>query len=89
MIIIISISNDGTTNEVINWITHLSDEKILRINLDVDEVKLLKFDDDEKKFIIQVNSIEHNLYECTLIMFYFIVKILIDNKVYIIKRITI
>lgn len=68
MIIIISISNDGTTNEVINWITHLSDEKILRINLDVDEVKLLKFDDDEKKFIIQVNSIEHNLYECTSIL---------------------
>lgn len=65
MIIIITLSNDGSSGEVINWIKKYSFEKVLRINVDKDIVKLIRYNAINKQFIIQLNNEEnYNLFDC-------------------------
>lgn len=64
MIVIVTLSKDGSSGEVVNWIKKYSSEKILRINLDIDLVRLIKYDEADHQFIIEVNREAFNLFEC-------------------------
>lgn len=65
MIVIVSISKDGSTYEVINWIKKYNySEEILRINVDVDIIKILKYDESNKEFLLEINDKTYNLFNC-------------------------
>lgn len=63
MIVINSISNDGTTTEVIKWIKYLSNKRILRINSDFSDLSFIHFDSEKHEFLVRKNNKIYNLYD--------------------------
>jgi ATP-GRASP peptide maturase of grasp-with-spasm system len=63
MIVIFSQSTDGTTTQVVKWIKAISDQKVLRINADLNSVKFIKFDEVSREFLVSKAGATYNLYD--------------------------
>lgn len=63
MVVIYSITNDGSTSEVIKWIKSFSNQRILRINTNSDNIKLIRFDESSREFLVTKNDEVYNLYD--------------------------
>ncbi|ELR73130.1 Hypothetical protein C900_05765 [Fulvivirga imtechensis AK7] len=63
MIVIYSISTDGTTTEVINWLKSKTKIPVLRINTDLNNVAFVRYDEQEREFLISKNNKVFNLFD--------------------------
>lgn len=62
MVVIFTISTDGSTSEVIDWIRVKNSETILRINTDKDDINFIKFNSYNKEFLVSKANKQYNLF---------------------------